>query len=758
MLSRLARGLTDWATDQVKASSKNIFNEETTKQVGERIGQTLAKHLEDNNMTGEGAVKDFKDYTEKVIDYNIGTSVSNRTLLETDDAFDKKLEPFMEGEARQLSDLNQLSLLDPDSEFRSKLGESIEPLRRTLEDFDTPDIEMEDELDENLQKFLAYQFSKLDTSKNLSEEGLTYQLKMMQKYVKENPLSNKFNKTYPDQDNLLSELNDSLSTRITPDYSGDVMVDPAYTTVKASFKTRNQMVNELEKAGIGGEFGTSLYEITETDLNKMSSEGKRLMKALKKEDWFGYEDADELMVTLFDEGLEALTSEPSAGLKNSLGRYVNKYFGGIEKENISRQQKIKNFIKPSAVKVLLYRAYKVGTNLASDLRFFNPSEVGVHLGTSGQADAIIRKKTLVDKGDYSREDLAKYIIQNNGSENTVIDPIDTTSHLNFKKAEYYVSLENPLVFPYQEPGEWSADMILTDGYSLENFDKALKMNLKSEAPYSPEQMKKLKELVQQANEINYYRARFIRNEVSNPLLDPDKPKRGMAKYKMVDMVARWNLNLEFQEWIRSFGFDSIKYVNDIEPSYATDVDHLVDIAQVEKEFKPDALQRKRNLVDFDEPRHWSYIAFKPEQLKTTDAVAFDPKDPRHRYAGGGVESDMRRVDGTIKDEHGFLGPIKNNVTGKIMTEMSITVQIGGKEVAIPSLVPTLTPKQREVMVNNDFEGRGKDVPLDIQKTAKAHAVPRIEAGLSPFYKHGEENRKQNAKGGKLTARGIKQYA
>lgn len=512
MLSRLARGLTDWATEQVTVASKNIFNEETTKQVGERIGQTLAKHLEDNNITGEGAVQDFKDYTEKVIDYNIGTSVSNRTLLETDEAFDKKLEPFMEGEARQLSDLNQLSLLDPDSEFRSKLGESIEPLRRTLEDFDTPDIEMEDELDENLQKFLAYQFSKLDTSKNLSEEGLTYQLKMMQKYVKENPLSNKFNKTYP------------------------------------------------------------------------TSTGEEL---------------DNL---------------------------------ALQVDNTLREKQRKKFQK---IKGKLYRAFKVGTETDSDLRFFNPSEVGVHLGTSGQADAIIRKKTLVDKGDYSREDLAKYIIQNNGSENTVINPIDTTSHLNFKKAEYYVSLENPLVFPYQEPGEWSADRILTDGYSLENFDKALKINLKSEAPYSPEQMKTLKELVQQANEINYYKARFLNNEVSNPLLDPDKPKRGMAKYKMVDMVARWNLNLEFQEWIRSFGFDSIKYVNDIEPSYATDVDHLVDIAQVEKEFNPDALQRKRNLVDFDEPRHWSYIAFKPEQLKTTDAVAFDPKDPRHRYVKGG---------------------------------------------------------------------------------------------------------------------------
>ena len=473
MLSRLARLLTDRATDHGKASSKNIFNEETTKQVGERIGQTLAKHLEDNNITGEGAVQDFKDYTEKVIDYNIGTSVSNRTLLETDEAFDKKLEPFMEGEARQLSDLNQLSLLDPDSEFRSKLGESIEPLRRTLEDFDTPDIEMEDELDENL---------------------------------------NKFNKTYP------------------------------------------------------------------------TSTGEEL---------------DNL---------------------------------ALQVDNTLREKQRKKFQK---IKGKLYRAFKVGTETDSDLRFFNPSEVGVHLGTSGQADAIIRKKTLVDKGDYSREDLAKYIIQNNGSENTVINPIDTTSHLNFKKAEYYVSLENPLVFPYQEPGEWSADRILTDGYSLENFDKALKINLKSEAPYSPEQMKTLKELVQQANEINYYKARFLNNEVSNPLLDPDKPKRGMAKYKMVDMVARWNLNLEFQEWIRSFGFDSIKYVNDIEPSYATDVDHLVDIAQVEKEFNPDALQRKRNLVDFDEPRHWSYIAFKPEQLKTTDAVAFDPEDPRHRYVKGG---------------------------------------------------------------------------------------------------------------------------
>lgn len=634
MLSRLARGLTDWATDQVKASSKNIFNEETTKQVGERIGQTLAKHLEDNNMTGEGTIQDFKDYTEKVIDYNIGTSVSNRTLLETDDAFDKKLEPFMEGEAQQLYDLNQLSLLDPDSEFRSKLGESIEPLRRTLEDFDTPDIEMEDELDENLQKFLAYQFSKLDTSKNLSEEGLTYQLKMMQKYVKENPLSNKFNKTYP------------------------------------------------------------------------TSTGEEL---------------DNL---------------------------------ALQVDNTLREKQRKKFQK---IKGKLYRAFKVGTETDSDLRFFNPAEVGVHLGTSGQADAIIRKKTLVDKGNYSPEELVKYIIQNNGSENTVIDPIDTTSHLNFKKSEYYVSFENPLVFPYQEPGEWSADRILTDGYSLENFDKALKINLKSEAPYSPEQMKKLKELVQQANEINYYRARFIRNEVSNPLLDPDKPKRGMAKYKMVDMVARWNLNLEFQEWIRSFGFDSIKYVNDIEPSYATDVDHLVDIAQVEKEFKPDALQQKRNLVDFDEPRHWSYIAFKPEQLKTTDAVAFDPKDPRHRYAGGG---NMFRLDGTRKDEHGFLGPIKNS-RGEIMTEMSAGIEIDGKEILIPTLVPGQTEEALEYMRHME-RGQGFNLKIPIEKqivdTAAKHAMPFIKAGLSPFYKHGEENRKQNAKGGKLTARGIRHYA
>jgi len=85
-----------------------------------------------------------------------------------------------------------------------------------------------------------------------------------------------------------------------------------------------------------------------------------------------------------------------------------------------------------------------------------------------------------------------------------------------------------------------------------------------------------------------------------------------------------------------------------------------------------------------------------------------------------------RVDGTKKGS-GFLGEIKLP-NGQVATEVSIGVNINGKEVEIPTLVPTLTAEQR------DFIAKGGN-PLtrqDIVKTAIEHASKRIAAGLSPF--------------------------
>ena len=58
------------------------------------------------------------------------------------------------------------------------------------------------------------------------------------------------------------------------------------------------------------------------------------------------------------------------------------------------------------------------------------------------------------------------------------------------------------------------------------------------------------------------------------------------------------LHQEFKKFVESYGFDSIQYVNQVEPSFTTDADNL------------------------------SYILFKPEQWKSVSARRFDPNDKR----------------------------------------------------------------------------------------------------------------------------------
>jgi len=92
--------------------------------------------------------------------------------------------------------------------------------------------------------------------------------------------------------------------------------------------------------------------------------------------------------------------------------------------------------------------------------------------------------------------------------------------------------------------------------------------------------------------------------------------------------------------------------------------------------------------------------------------------------------DAYRRDGSLKSQTGFLGPIINRHSGKPMTELSIGVEIGGREVEIPSMVPTLTEEERILLQNLRI---GVDpVPKSIAIKAKRHAMERIKAGLNPF--------------------------
>ena len=112
-------------------------------------------------------------------------------------------------------------------------------------------------------------------------------------------------------------------------------------------------------------------------------------------------------------------------------------------------------------------------------------------------------------------------------------------------------------------------------------------------------------------------------------------------------------------------------------------------------------------------------------------------------SAGGKQKDMTRIDGTTKSAVGYKGPIKNNVTGQTMTEVSISFDdfenpYSDKNI-IPLIVPTLTDKEISILQEMEIEGNAKNIPQEIKDKAIAHARLRIEAGLNPFYGDGEDN-------------------
>ena len=103
------------------------------------------------------------------------------------------------------------------------------------------------------------------------------------------------------------------------------------------------------------------------------------------------------------------------------------------------------------------------------------------------------------------------------------------------------------------------------------------------------------------------------------------------------------------------------------------------------------------------------------------------KIPIAELVAGGIAYGLR-PDGTKKDI-GWKGPISmRDGSGREMTEMSIGVNIDGKETSIPSIVPTLD--QTEI---DDLRHGGKVTPKMVRK-AIDFAIPRLREGQSPFYK------------------------
>jgi len=104
----------------------------------------------------------------------------------------------------------------------------------------------------------------------------------------------------------------------------------------------------------------------------------------------------------------------------------------------------------------------------------------------------------------------------------------------------------------------------------------------------------------------------------------------------------------------------------------------------------------------------------------------DPNADKSRWA--------KRADGSEKGM-GFLGLLKRP-DGSVSSEISIGVTIDGKEVEIPTMVPTLTQQELDYLLNNPAK-QGHPIPESIIKKAYEHARQRMSQGLSPFAQPGE---------------------
>jgi len=91
----------------------------------------------------------------------------------------------------------------------------------------------------------------------------------------------------------------------------------------------------------------------------------------------------------------------------------------------------------------------------------------------------------------------------------------------------------------------------------------------------------------------------------------------------------------------------------------------------------------------------------------------------------------KRPDGTEKGM-GFLGLLERP-DGSVSSEISVGVEIDGKELLIPTLVPTLSPDEVKFLLDMELDGNVKKIPESIMQKAVDHALQRMDRGQSPFF-------------------------
>lgn len=131
----------------------------------------------------------------------------------------------------------------------------------------------------------------------------------------------------------------------------------------------------------------------------------------------------------------------------------------------------------------------------------------------------------------------------------------------------------------------------------------------------------------------------------------------------------------------------------------------------------------------------------PEKREQMDHPSYEPAPesqmmignvPVWNQRGGNNKSpELEPSKQTREKGKGFFGELQRP-DGRISTELSIGVNLDGREIEIPSLVPTLTETEKNFLLNGN-----KPTPTIVKK-AVDHARKRMKEGKSPFAQEGEQ--------------------
>jgi hypothetical protein len=198
------------------------------------------------------------------------------------------------------------------------------------------------------------------------------------------------------------------------------------------------------------------------------------------------------------------------------------------------------------------------------------------------------------------------------------------------------------------------------------------------------------------------------------------------------------LNGKSQEWIDANVRDLTSKASKIAILMAVEKDDIVGannfLTKYKEKMEADDLLQVRNVLNKQVDAGTALNAVdKAFQTYTPQIVTNDSSRAWNLVIGTESRGQQfknygKREDGTEKAA-GYFGelPITGGKDkGKIATEISVGVQINGKETLIPSLVPTLTKAEKDYLLAGNF-------PTDaIMEKASAHAKQRIAEGKSPF--------------------------